>query len=1846
MATIKIYPPNTLPAEGVTDTQFNIWRDALEIYLEVDERFQKFMPGGDYASWEPAESYPDRIRTLVQTDPESNLTTIRKELRHLLMIIAKFIHEDYYQPIVRHSTSIDWIYKKIRQDYGIEQKGIHFLNILDVKYDPTGNVTPIGFYNNYRSLMMGNLGKTGDNIQWQSKTLTEDEKLSPTMEDLILLNVLSLLHPKLPAYVKELYAHKIGQSKRIMDFKSDILSKAKQYMEEIEENNPQVSQLNVQQESQESEQDTEQPSCNYTNTRQPRQRYSRGPFRPSARPRPQPPQQSFQQRQTQYRSNLPPFCRLCQLSNKPRHIFTSHYVGDNECPSMSNTDKTQLFQRATAQLANMQPEEDDIAAEYGYEPITSSEQVMSQILQKELSTTIDKSSNNCNNFSDQPAGCNFIKPVPSQILTLQDKNGKNVNIELDTGATVSFIKLSTAKQHNFQIKPNNQLSNLADGKTKLPSEGEIDEIFYRNNFQVRFHAIVTRDLHTSFVGGNNFFKENCIVQDINNKNIVIHNKFSVPETNKLMMLPTSNTNLIVKNNHVKTILPGQTVHYKVPHTDDQLLAVQPCYQNKQELWPPPQTCKVNNGFISVLNTTGDVIKLNKGNDKVQVRTMNDSCSEKPKCLSSFQPSIDGDNNYKNVQINENGIEKKVIDFIRQTNEKHRHIFNEDLSQGYNMNFGRHICRLNWANESRPPANKVNNINYDHSTKVLLQQVCDEFTAQGVLGIPQDFDIQIQHVSPAFLVRKQRAKNKPKNELTTKDVRLVVNFGKLNDHLKNIPTSIIKPKDIFLHLGRWKYIIVMDLFQGFYQNHAAIEDGQWLGISTPFGGLRFMRRSGQGLLGQSEELDELLAKVLSHEMLTGSVARIADDLYVGGATPLETANNYEQVLSKLNAANLKISADKTKVFLESVDILGWVWKSGGFLSPSPHRINSLKNVTYSDIKCIKDLRSWIGLYKTMMPSAPNLTLILDPFDQIVAGKDSKDEVEWDESMQISFNKAKEAIDQMQTLYLPSPDDQLLLVVDAAKTKPGIGHILYAIKNNSKLPVSFHSNKLSEHHAKWHSCELEALAFATAITAEYNILKESKKPIIIAPDSKAVADAVNLIRKGQHSSNPRIQTLITNVNRLPILVQLVSGKNNLNACGDNQSRFPSTCNAEHCAICNFVSDSVNTLNPHAINSAKPNIAAILENKSAWKVVQDESKSCQQAKYFITTGKTPSKQSGKLLSEIRRLTSVAKLNNDGLLVVKSKPNAFAPINYEQIVVPSSHLPAVLMQMHNNLNHPSKSQLKNQFDRSFYSVGLTPELDKLYDNCYFCSSQKKIPPVVPHYSKTDTNVPGSHFHADIIRRRCQYILVIRDNFSSYTLAKIVKSESHKDLKEGIIDLLTPIKLAGEVIVKVDNASGFKPLLDNKDHDLKKMGISVTNTDVFNINENSVVDKACQEIELELVRIEPDGRQVNNTTIQFVVQLLNKKLRRNGTISAYEMFFNRDLNSGVSLNIDYEKLKCQQKTIRDYHNDKHNESIKASTNVKFQTGDLILPKTMKNDKHKAKDIFVVTASQGDKIKIQKMLHAHSEKPTLRSKVYTTDTSRCHLAFRSNNQILREKNTQKKVNTWTPLKESHDSSSDEDYHVIAPIRVQRSARGIESSSTSAPTDSAYQSPPTVTITSSSSHYSSTNTSPTDTRPEVYQQLDQWMLDQRRQAKDQLAIAIQNESFIDESDHEDNTEPNINTDKRAEIKHKAKKQISAIYNRVPQLDGAVTDSSAPSSANVSPETSILPTVDLDSSTSPTSSNISSPTPVSPNTAERIWSERGFYWDYSHMNELINTANADEIFAEPYPDTDFMARHASF
>ena len=527
------------------------------------------------------------------------------------------------------------------------------------------------------------------------------------------------------------------------------------------------------------------------------------------------------------------------------------------------------------------------------------------------------------------------------------------------------------------------------------------------------------------------------------------------------------------------------------------------------------------------------------------------------------------------------IESEAKELIDKAHHTNREVFNKDLSTGYNHFYGKHRCGLNWASSERHLASKVKVPSYDHDLKGLQQELMDDLTLQNVLLIPQEHNITVQAVCPSFIKRKQKAKDKPKHMLTKTDVRLLVNFGPINDKIKPIPSHVAKPDDVLIMMGRWKEIIIFDLYNGYFQNHMSEDAIPWLGVQTPFGGLRVISRSGQGLMGQAEEFDKLTAKVLKDELSVGICTKIVDDIYIGGATQTEAALNYIRILSKLRNANLKITPDKTNIFPKSVDVLGWVWKQGGYLSPSPHRQCALANTKTEDITKVKHLRSWVGLFKTLHIVTPNISEMLDPFDKATDGKDTNDHLEWTHQLQQRFREAKNTISRMVTLYLPSPMDQLLMEPDGAKgggkkdLPAGIGHILYAVKDGKKLPVRLLSLKLKDTCKKWSPCEIEALAFAAGIAKEYDLIRESKHPLIIFPDSKPINEAVNLINKGHFSTSARMSSFLTNVNRFPIISRHISGKAKLNPIGDLQSRFPSDCNSEACSIHKFVNEAIDSV-----------------------------------------------------------------------------------------------------------------------------------------------------------------------------------------------------------------------------------------------------------------------------------------------------------------------------------------------------------------------------------------------------------------------------------------------------------------------------------------------------------------------------------------------------------------------------------------------------------------------------------------------------------------------------------------------
>ena len=975
MRAIKIYPPSQLPTRTLSETQFNIWKEELEVYLSQEKAFKVFLPGQLYEEWESAETYSDRVRALhhndvvnvnrernadqVAQDNEDKLSDIRIHLRTVLAIVGKCVSEAHYNTVVRHSTSLNWIYDTIRADYNIQSKGIHFLNVLDIKYDPEKH-TPVGFYNEYRTVIINNLAREGDVIKYKNnENMRNDEKMSPTLEDIVLLDVIREIDPRLPLIVRNFYNHKLKADERLMDYKADILVNIPVFLTDLQKTEADVL--------------DKEASLNA---------FKRLPFKKN--------------KKTAAPSQL--YCRLCYLAKMPKDIYTSHNLGDSKCSQLSFQDRRKLKDSFQLNILKTglddESSEEDTGVQFGYHADRidindSNEEEVNQ--QNALSQPNELLRRNNETIF------NYIRPVPSQILTVfKDRYNKvPLHIELDSGASINFCQESAALSYGFKINYNTQVSKLGDGETIIKSIGEVNELFYRNDWTIKYRAVVCKKLSSPFIGGTVFLQDNKMEQDFASNTIKLFNRaVTVQPTDPLSLLPTAplKSEEVIKKNVAKFLtfdsqwlLPDQDLHVTVPTSlrKESLVAVQSCESSKNSKWPDPELKAIKDGKIHFVNKTDNPIHLGKEVKRCTLYPLEVPKSEDSNYYEYRQQfaSIMDECDSSPIKFDHiNCPETKRI--IMEAHDEYKDTFNKDLSKGYNNFYGTHLCSLNWASSERPTASKVHVASYDHDMKVLQQEVMDDLTNQNVLLIPQEHGIVVQSICPSFIQRKQRARDIPKNKLTKNDVRLLINFGPVNDKIKPLPIHVPKINDVFVKMGRWKHVICLDLYNGYFQLKMKEDAIPWLGIQTPFGGMRVVARAGQGLLGMAEEFEELTSKILKEEMQEGICSKIVDDIYIGGKTQKETALNYVRILAKFHNANLKISPNKTSIFPKSVDVLGWVWKEGGLIEPSPHRKTALENTRKEDSKTVKDIRSWIGLYKTLHIAMPKLALILSPFEEAI------------------------------------------------------------------------------------------------------------------------------------------------------------------------------------------------------------------------------------------------------------------------------------------------------------------------------------------------------------------------------------------------------------------------------------------------------------------------------------------------------------------------------------------------------------------------------------------------------------------------------------------------------------------------------------------------------------------------------------------------------------------------------------------------------------------------------------------------------------------------------------------------
>ena len=616
MPSIKVYPPQQLPDRGVTETQFNIWIEELEVYISQEDDLSMFLPEGRYESWLAAEDNPNRLVAVKEEDiilnppadpMEPNVRTRNevaigtvlkkriKSLRTVLSLIGKCVAQGHYTAVTKHSTSMMSIYAMLRRDYDIQQRGIHFLNILDLKYD-NQKMTPVGFYNQYRTLIANNLAAQTDVIKYKDNhVMREAERMSPMIEDLILLNVIKEIDGRLPNFVKVHYHHKMKDNDRLMDFKTDMLNNIPTFLNDLD-NNEQMNMLRGDQ-----------------GTLQAFQSYNRDGRRGGRQAAPG--RQPASGRQEK-------FCKPCHKAKLPRSVFKSHNIGDPDCQTLSQNDYNQLIKNVKMSSITGQDKSEDESdkeeeIEVNHDPL------------KELIDSLTY-------FRSKEPKLSFIKPVPTQLLTVYQDFGchEPIHMDMDSGATLNYVRLSEAIKYSFKISPNGQLSTLGDGISKLKSVGEIDVTFFRNNWTVRFRALVSEDLQAPFIGGTLFMVDNKVVQDISRGVIHIHDKkFTVPETSHISIAPVSplfnmaktstplksdSSSKLKKSNSdlisfksMKVVLPGQELSVETRYDEDTEVVVEPWAENVNSEWPRPQLSVVKHGNVELVNDTDEPIILTK-----------------------------------------------------------------------------------------------------------------------------------------------------------------------------------------------------------------------------------------------------------------------------------------------------------------------------------------------------------------------------------------------------------------------------------------------------------------------------------------------------------------------------------------------------------------------------------------------------------------------------------------------------------------------------------------------------------------------------------------------------------------------------------------------------------------------------------------------------------------------------------------------------------------------------------------------------------------------------------------------------------------------------------------------------------------------------------------------------------------------------------------------------------------------------------------------------------------------------------------------------------------------------------
>ncbi len=1503
-----------------TVNSFENWKQNLTYILTLDANFAPFLQEG--VTWlKSSKAAP--LRGMVDDTapiPEAARRTAQQKVSMLeLMLgqVANYCPVIARNQIIKSATSITHVWQIIRAHFGFQSTGGHFLDIADFKRE--ADERPEDLFQRLTAFVEDNLLSRNDSITHHGQVMEEDEEITPTIENFIVVTWLKLVHPDLPKLIKQRYGTEL-RSRTLASIKPEISLAMDSLLDELHSQSASA------------------------------MRASTGPANPS--------RDSFRARMPS--STQRKVCPLCKQAGRPNF---SHFL--SQCKHLPEADRKYMTKaRMIAEIFDEEYQEyqgdQDAQCDGEEPPLVTPQNAPASVRKVQVSQSP---------YLD----AFYLHHTPR--ITID--SGATANLISKSMVDTLGVTMTRSSQSAGQADGISKLKVLGETKFTL-SRGEHRLHFgglVVETLDVPILAgtpfMETNDVHIRPARFEVHIGENTVFRYGSS-----HHAPSVTIRRAVVLRAPARTTTIWPGEYIEVDIPPELTSFKDASftLEPRFDAPSAKYERPVAMWPQPTIISAVSGILRIPNLTNEPRVLKKHEHFCQVLPVHkpdfeEDASVLPQSLSDIRASsvlAHGFYHSDAVSIDPHNILPPGVkqDFQKVIRE-YDTVFDPN-HKCYNGAAGPFQAVINMG-PVQPPQRKGKVPQYSRDKLVELQQKMRDLEDMGILVKPEDVNVSVEYLNPSFLVRKPNG-----------GTRLVTAFGEVGQYSKPQPSLMPNVESTLQNIGQWNYIIATDLTSAFYQIPLSRDSMKYCGVVTPFQGSRVYARCAMGMPGSETALEEVMCRVLGDLLEEGIVAKIADDLYCGGESPTALLANWKRVLSALRKCELCLSASKTFICPKTTTILGWIWELGT-LRASPHRLATLS--TCDRPVTVKNMRSYIGAYKFLSRVIPGCASILSPLESATIGLQSRDRVLWSDSLVDMFNQSQLLLKTCKSITLPRPQDQVWIVTDGAVKDPGIGATMYVSRGNKLLLAGFYSAKLRDRQTSWLPCEVEALAIAAAIKHFSPYIIQSVNPACILTDSKPCVQAYNKLCRGEFSSSPRLSTFLSTVCRYQASVLHLAGK--VNIPSDFASRNAPPCEALACQVCTFVrsTEESTVLRVSTDGILSGHVKLPYTTRSTWLTIQSECADMRRVHAHLTQGTRPSKKVTNI-RDVKRYLNNCTISKDGLLVVRRNDPLQGTRDCIVVPRQVLHglLTALHIRLDHPSSHQLKTVVQRYFYALDIAQAVDHVTSGCHQ-C--CALRKAPQFSIEQSTSDPPESLCRAFAADVLKRNLQLIFVLRECVTSYTATCLIQDERSETLRSALLRTTLELRpLDGPpAVVKTDSAPGFASLVTDKL--LTQHGLSIEIGRAKNINKNPIAERAVQELEAEIRRDNPTGGQLTSVSLAIATARLNSRIRSGGLSSRELLFQRDQFtNTQLPLD-DQKVIIDQSNRRHHNHqysetSKGHNHPRAPAADI--HVGDVVYLYN-DNNKHTARQRYLVTNVEGAWCNIRKFAGAQLRNTSYRVKL-------------------------------------------------------------------------------------------------------------------------------------------------------------------------------------------------------------------------------------------------------------------------